>query len=112
VPHLLVERDGDDEESPDERLGLVVVAAHIAVHSRAVGGLAPRNGLLVEGVRPGGPAAAAGIEPGDLLLRTPDCDLWSLTNLARAIEDASSLTVDVARGDEDLTVTIVVPPNS
>ena len=112
LQHLLVDYERDVEEPPDERLGLVVAAAHIGLHRRAVVGLAPRNGLLVEAVRPGGPAAAAGIQPGDLLLRTPACDLWSLTSLARAIEDAGSLTFDIARGDEDLTVTIDVPPRS
>jgi DNA-binding MarR family transcriptional regulator len=106
---LLVEYERDVDDRPDDRLGLVVAAAHIGLHRRAVVGLAPRNGLLVEAVRPGGPAAAAGIEPGDLLLRTPTCDLWSLTSLANAIEDCQSLTVAVARGDEDLTITIDVP---
>jgi DNA-binding MarR family transcriptional regulator len=110
LQHLLVEYERDVEDPPDERLGLVLAAAHLAVHRRAVAGLAPRNGLLVEAVRPGGPAAAAGIMPGDLLLRTSVRDLWSLTSLACALEDTGPLTVDVARGDEDLTVTIDVPP--
>jgi len=110
LQHLLVEYDRDIEEPPDERLGLVVAAAHIGLHKRAVAGLAPRNGLLVEAVRPGGPAAAAGIIPGDMLLRTPVRDLWSITSLACEVEDTGSLTVDIARGDEDLTVTIDLPP--
>lgn len=106
---LLVEYEPCAGNRPDERLGLVVAPAHTALRRRAAVGLAPQPGLLVESVRPGGPAASAGVRAGDLLVRTPKRELRSLTCLAQAIDGARSVPVDIHRGDVDVTVTIKVP---
>lgn len=107
---LLVEYEPSIDERPDERLGLAVAPAHVGLRRRAAVGLPPRTGLLVETVRPGGPAASAGIHAGDLLVRTPIGELRSLTCLARAIDGIRSVAIDVNRGNADITVTVDVPP--
>jgi DNA-binding MarR family transcriptional regulator len=107
---LLVEFEPDVQGRPDERLGLLVAPVHTGLRRRAVVGLPPRVGLLVETVTPGGPAAAAGIHAGDLLVRTPGTELRSLTCLARAIDGTRSLAIDLCRGETETTVTIDVPP--
>jgi len=107
---LLVEYEPGVEHRPDERLGLVVAPAHTGLRRRAAVGLAPRTGLLVETVRAGGPAAAAGIRAGDLLVRTQARELRSLTCLAQAIDGVRSVTLDVNRGDADMTITVRIPP--
>lgn len=106
---LLLEYEPAIPDRPDERLGLVVASAHVGLQRRAAVGLPPTAGLLVEAVHPGGPADAAGLRPGDLLLRTPERKLRSLACLARALDGRRSLTVDLRRGDMDLNVTIHVP---
>ena len=108
---LLVEYEPGVEDRPDERLGLVVAPAHTGLQRRAAVGLPPRTGLLVEAVRPGGPAASAGIRAGDLLLRTPARELRSLTCLAHAIDGMQSVTIDVNRGNADISVTVDIPPS-
>jgi DNA-binding MarR family transcriptional regulator len=107
---LLVEFEPDVEGRPDERLGLRVAPVHTGLRRRAVVGLPPRAGLLVESVTAGGPAATAGIHGGDLLVRTPTIELRSLTCLARAIGGTRSLAIDVRRGEAEMTVTVDVPP--
>lgn len=106
---LLVEYEPGVENRPDERLGLVVAPAHTGLRRRAAVGLAPQPGLLVESVRPGGPAAAAGIRAGDLLVRTRTQELRSLTCLAQAIDGARSVAIDIYRADADMTLTVKVP---
>lgn len=106
---LLVEYEPGVDHRPDERLGLVVAPAHTGLRHWATVGLAPRTGLLVDTVRRGGPAAAAGIRAGDLLVRTPAGELRSLTCLAQAIDGARSVAIDVNRADADMTITVRVP---
>jgi DNA-binding MarR family transcriptional regulator len=107
---LLVEYEPGVNSRPDERLGLVVAPAHVGLRRRAAVGLAPRTGLLVETVRPGGPAAAAGIHTGDLLVRIATRELHSLTCLAYAIDGTRSVAIDISRGDADVTVNVDVRP--
>jgi len=107
---LLVEFEPDIPDRPDERLGLVVAPAHVGLRRRAAVGLPPLTGLLVETVRPGGPAAAAGIHAGDLLLRSATGELRSLTCLALAIDGKRHVAIDIRRGDATMTVTVDAPP--
>ena len=95
---------------PDDRLGLRVAPAHVGQQRRAAVGLPAAPGLLVDAVRPGGPAAAAGIQVGDLLWRSGAAELRSLACLARAVGDRRRITVEVRRGNEELTTTVEVLP--
>jgi serine protease Do len=106
---LLVDFESSGQ-GPDERLGLTVSPAHVGHQRRAAVGLPPPNGLLVESVRANGPAAAAGVQPGDLLVQSGDRELRSLTDLALALSARhSTVTFRVHRSDKASTVRIQVP---
>jgi DNA-binding MarR family transcriptional regulator len=96
-------------DRPDDRLGLRAAPAHVGQQRRASVGLAPTVGLLVDGVRPGGPAARAGIQPGDLLMRVGGRDVRSLTCLASALDAAgATASVHVRRGEATITKRIAL----
>ena len=67
-------------------------------------------GVIVTNVDPDGPAAAAGIERGDLILSIDGQDLGSARDLMQALADveASEVTLSVKHGDDvrDQVVTI------
>ena len=80
---------------------------------RAAVGLPGRDGLLVRGVVDGSPAARAGLERGDLLVRAGDRALASMDDLFDAL-DAAARHADrsrVVRGTEEreLEVTCTAP---
>jgi DNA-binding MarR family transcriptional regulator len=110
---LLVEYEPTDQR-PGERLGFTLSAAHVGQQRRAAVGLPAVNGLLVESVRPNTPAAAAGLQAGDLLVRSGDRELRSLTDLALAISageasEASQGRVRFRVHRADKTVTVSLP---
>lgn len=89
-------------------LGILADASPFAVQRRRAVGLPPQTGLLIRHVDPTGPAAAAGIRPGDLLtaaggkaLRTRD-DL----RVALAHGDGRELAVEIMRGVEPQAVVL------
>lgn len=89
------------------RLGIALAPPHIAAKLRASVGLPARDGLLVRGVEPGGPAANAGITEGDLLVAAGDTPLTSIEALHEALAAAGeSLNLVVVRGTEERTVVV------
>ncbi len=98
-------------ESPSrQRLGVALAPAHVAQRLRRSVGLPERDGLLVRGVEDGSPAAAAGIEAGDLLVAAGDRPLGRADDLFEvlgAVEEGASLSLTVVRGTEERTVTVV-----
>lgn len=96
-------------ESPRRRrLGVSLVPPPVARRMRAGVGLAPREGLLVRDVDPEGPAAAAGMLPGDLIVSVGGSTVAGLDELISAVDDsgADSVTVVVVRGAEELTLEV------
>jgi serine protease Do len=89
------------------RLGIALASPEVAAKLRASVGLPPRDGLLVRGVEEDGPAAAAGIAEGDLLVAAGDTPLVSVEALHDALGAASeTLTLTVLRGTEERVVTV------
>ena len=89
------------------RLGIALAPPEVAAKLRASVGLPPRDGLLVRGVEPEGPAAKAGIAEGDLLVAAGDTPLVSIEALHDALGTAARhLTLTVVRGTEERTVTV------
>ena len=59
----------------------------------------------MRGVEPGSPAAAAGLQPGDLLVAANGQALGGFDDLFDALESASSVVLTVVRGTEEREVT-------
>ena len=92
------------------RLGIALASSEVAAKLRASVGLPPRDGLLVRGVEEDGPAAAAGIAEGDLLVAAGDTPLVSIEALHDALGAASeTLVLTVLRGTDERVVTVTFP---
>jgi S1-C subfamily serine protease len=91
---------GEAAERP--RLGVALAPARVARRMRAAVGLPEHDGLLVRGVVDGSPAADAGVERGDLLVRAGDRTLTGIDDLFDALDTASdTLALAVVRGTEE-----------
>lgn len=88
---------GRGESARRPRLGIAVAPPHVARRLRRSVGLPERDGLLVRGVDEDGPAAAAGIREGDLVVAID----------GRPVVDADGLLDALAAGAAPYRVTIV-----
>jgi DNA-binding MarR family transcriptional regulator len=109
---LLVEFEGSRPPADAPlRLGLTVAPAHQSMALREAVGLPAIPSLLVRAVEAHGPAAAAGLRTGDLLVRAGEHDLRSIAGFYAAIDEAASageLAVSVLRGADDLELTVAL----
>lgn len=90
-------------------LGVALAPPHVGARLRSAVGLAERDGLLVREVADGAPAAAAGIKPGDLLVRADDRELRTpddLFSILGGLGDGDQLVLTLVRGVEELAVTV------
>ncbi len=90
-------------------LGVGVAPSRVANRLRAAVGLPERDGLLVQRVEDGSPAARAGVETGDLLVAVGGQQLARADDLLEALEGldaAATLTLGVVRGVEERSVTV------
>lgn len=100
---------GQAAERP--RLGVALAPPRAARKLRAAVGLPEREGLLVRGVEDGSPAAAAGIERGDLLVSAGGAPLTTVDALFDALEAAAgsgTVTLGVVRGLEEREVAVAL----
>jgi S1-C subfamily serine protease len=89
------------------RLGLALAPPRASRRMRAAVGLPEREGLLVRAVQDGSPAAAAGIQRGDLLVAVEGRPLTGVDDLFDALEAAGdALALTLVRGTEDLEVPV------
>jgi S1-C subfamily serine protease len=96
-------------EAPVRRtLGVGVVSSRAARRMRRAVGLPERDGLLVREVQAGGPAAAAGVELGDLIVAAAGRPIASIDDLHAALDDAGDgeIAVGLVRGDADREVVV------
>jgi serine protease Do len=93
-------------------LGLTLAPAHVARRLRHAVGLPERDGLLVRGVEPDGPAARAGVREGDLVVRAGDVDLAGIDDLHDALDRVgvegapAQLALVVVRGVEEVDLAV------
>jgi serine protease Do len=100
---------GRGESPARPRLGIGIAPARVARQLRRAVGLPERDGLLVRVVEEGGPADAAGLRTGDLLVEAagrPVTDADELYEALEAAGEGGSLELRVVRGTEELTVTV------
>jgi serine protease Do len=111
----LAARLGNLAEGKERRrptLGVGLAPADVARRLRRSVGLDERDGLLVRAVEDGSPAAAAGVQQGDLLVQAGGRELRTVDDLydvLDAAEPGTSLTIDVVRGTESRQVTVAFP---
>lgn len=98
---------GESRGAP--RLGVAVAPPRVARRMRRAVGLPERDGLLVRGVADEGPARAAGVERGDLLVRAGGRDLTSVDDLYEVLDglagEGGPLEIAVVRGVEEHELT-------
>ena len=91
------------------QLGVGLAPGAVANRLRQTVGLPPRDGLLVQMVVPGGPAAEAGLEPGDLLVAAGDQSLQRIDDLMEALDGIdvdAALVLTVVRGVDERSVSV------
>jgi serine protease Do len=96
-------------ESPVRpRLGIAVAPGHVARHLRRAVGLPDRDGILVRGVEEDGPADAAGIREGDLIVAAGGAPVADPDALHAALAKAGSgkLDIGLVRGVEEINVKV------
>jgi serine protease Do len=100
------------EAPAPHKLGVAVAPPRVARKMRRAVGLPERDGLLVRAVEDGGPAARAGVERGDLLIRAGDRDLTSVDALYASLDalppTGGALAVTILRGTEERSVEVAV----
>ena len=103
-----VEALGRGETVERPRLGVAIAPARVARRLRRAVGLPDRDGLLVHGVERDGPAAAAGVEKGDLLVAAGGRDLRRLDDLHAALDAAADgeLRLTAVRGVDERDVVV------
>ena len=92
------------------RLGVALAPPRVARRMRHAVGLPERDGLLVRAVEDGSPAAAAGVERGDLLVSANGRALEGVDALYEALDsvatEGGSLELTVVHGTEERNVTV------
>src|SRR5918992_5964950 len=92
------------------RLGVAVAPPWVARRMRRAVGLSERPGILVRAVEDGSPAAAAGLERGDLLVAAAGRELDGVDALYAALDavppGGGELALTVVRGTEERDVPV------
>jgi len=91
------------------RLGVAIAPTFVARRLRGAVGLPERDGLLVQAVEDGSPAAQGGLERGDLIIEAGGSPAGSADDLHQALDAAGaggSITRKVVRGTEERTVSV------
>ena len=98
---------GRGETHSRPRLGVALAPPLATRKLREAAGLSDVTGLLVRAVEEDGPAAAAGLRRGDVLVGAGDRNLASVDDLHDALEAAGDRVVlRIVRGIEEMTVTV------
>ena len=104
-----VERLWSGEGTRRVRLGVALAPPRVARRMRRAVGLPERDGALVRSVADGSPAAAAGIERGDLIVSVAGRPLDRIDNLYEALDAASpgdELDLRIVRGTDERDITV------
>ena len=98
---------GRGESATRPRLGVALAPSHVARRLRRSVGLPDRDGVLVRGVEEGSPAAAAGVEAGDLIVSAAGHPIADADDLHDAlVASARPFELGIVRGAEERTLTV------
>ncbi len=98
---------GRGEAPRRARLGIAIAPPHVARRLRRSVGLPDIDGLLVRGVEAGGPADAAGVERGDLIVAAGGNPVKRIDDIHALLDgDADELTLRLLRGSDEREVTV------
>jgi serine protease Do len=98
---------GRGESPRRQRLGVAVAPSHVAARMRRSVGLPEREGVLVRGVEDGSPAAAAGIQGGDLIVEIGGRSITTPDDLVEALAAVEfPVEVKLVRGNDERTVQV------
>jgi serine protease Do len=100
---------GRGEAPTAPRLGVAVAPPRVARRMRRAVGLPEQSGLLVRGVEDGSPAAAAGVQRGDLLVAAAGRELDSVDALYEVLDgvaEGGSVELTVVRGTDERPVQV------
>jgi S1-C subfamily serine protease len=98
---------GRGESPKRQRLGVAVAPSYVARRMRRSVGLPERDGVLVTGVEDGGPAAAAGIQSGDLIVELGGRAVTDTDGLQEALAAVEfPVEVKLVRGTDERTVRV------
>jgi serine protease Do len=95
------------------RLGVALAPPRTARRMRRAVGLPEREGVLVRSVADGSPAAAAGVERGDLIVSAAGRPLERIDVLYEALDSAAPgdrLELGVVRGTEERDISVELQP--
>ncbi|MCL2393995.1 MAG: S1C family serine protease [Acidimicrobiaceae bacterium] len=103
---------GEGRSPTRRRLGVALAPTRAARRLRAAVGLEARDGLLVQAVEDGGPAATAGVRRGDLLVSAGGRPLVDPDDLHAVLgaDDAPTITLVAVRGIEEITLEVHFGP--
>ena len=102
-----VESLGKGESVERPRLGVAIAPNHVARRLRRSVGLPERDGILVRGVEDGSPAAAAGIEVGDLIVSAGGSAIADADDLQDALGTLKPpFDVVIVRGADEKTLSV------
>jgi serine protease Do len=98
------------EASAPHRLGVAIAPPRVARRLRTAVGLPERDGLLVRAVDDDGPAAAAGVQPGDLIVAAGGSPTDNVEALYTALDSVPAaggdLELTLVRGTEERSATV------
>jgi serine protease Do len=97
-------------ESPARpHLGVGLVPGRAARHIRRAAGLPDRDGVLIQEVEDGSPAANAGLRRGDLIVQAAGATVATIDDLYQAVDGlgtGEALALGVVRGADELSVSV------
>src|SRR5262252_1438948 len=102
------------ESAAPPQLGIAIAGRHVARRLRRAVGLPDTEGLLIQQVAEGSPAARAGLSSGDLIVAVAGQSAGGVDDLFDALQGAQggSLELRVVRGADERTVQVLFTPET